>query len=220
MKPIFRNSMFGFDKGDVASFISKQSKIWEKKVLEAEEKVRQIEQDLQKENNAIREEALRREEELRREMEILEEKNRSFQDMEKKKQALLSASVDAAKLREEIFSDYKELIASVDQTGERLEEMKQEHKLLQARVAKGEIYREKAEKFDQLASALSGMVGGRATEDSAETFQIEADDENVSKPLSFSHVFENLNAQKQVAHRFLQHCEELQKLLAQLSQAE
>ena len=45
MKPIFRSAMFGFHRDDVANFIAKQSRQYEKKIAELEEYIKGNEQD-------------------------------------------------------------------------------------------------------------------------------------------------------------------------------
>ena len=144
MKPIFRNAMFGFHKEDVFNFISKQSKQYEQKIS-----------DITSEKEKL-------EDELEREREATEEK---LSKMEADRKALSDAKavLDEIKLViSRALEDGTSFENTINACGENASNMRNNIVVLKEQVLKSEAFREKALRFDQLSSALSGIFGTEA----------------------------------------------------------
>ncbi len=144
MKPIFRNAMFGFHKEDVFNFISKQSKQYEQKIS-----------DITSEKEKL-------EDELDREREATEEK---LSKMEADRKALSDAKavLDEIKLViSRALEDGTSFENTINACGENANNMRNNIVALKEQVLKSEAFREKALRFDQLSSALSGIFGTEA----------------------------------------------------------
>jgi len=131
MKPVFRNAMFGFHKEDVASFIGKQSKQYEKRIQEMEKE----KQELVRENETLlqyRTDLAERENAEK----ILSEKLRVLAE---KSTEIRNATDDVVQMSINLCADCKSLQTDLDEA---------------------QTFRVKAEKFDQLTSVLGGIVNG------------------------------------------------------------
>ena len=145
MKPIFRNSMFGFQKSDVVRFIAKQSSMHETKVAELNEEIERI----KKEHEAELEDLLQDRIAL----------NKLQEDNLKKLDALLQLR----RLTDDLKSDRDDLFSSLKEGKENVSKMSEEIRSLQSALETAQGYREKALKFDQLANVLNGIVNGGET---------------------------------------------------------
>lgn len=141
MKPIFRNAMFGFHKEDVFHFISKQSKQYEQKISEISAEKDKIQKELDEERELNEAKLSEMESDLKKVEESKEVLNR-FKDLishilEKKdsvQNCIYSCNENASNMRNNIL-------------------------ILKDQLAQSEVFREKATRFDQLSSALSGIFG-------------------------------------------------------------
>jgi hypothetical protein len=150
MKPIFRNSMFGFHKEDVASFIAMQNQQFDSKLSEMQAKM-----------DAQAKEFAKREQDLVCDQEELEnlrsEKNAHRADVSK-----------IMELADRFASESDELAQAFEDSSLSVESLDGELDAVSERVKKSDAYREKAEKFDRLASVLSEIVSGKTSEEAAE----------------------------------------------------
>ncbi len=156
MKPIFRNSMFGFHKEDVYNFISKQSRLYEEKIKDLNEENARIESDLENERmNAF----------------SFEEKMKMLSAIEEEV-AALSLVVD-------------EVIRCADFCDSQSNEMRTAFASIKERLKKAEAFREKAQKFDRLSGVLSSIFSGKEDPEESVSTDFESfGAENVSLPES------------------------------------
>ena len=128
MKPIFRNSMFGFHKEDVYNFISKQSRVYEEKIKELTEENRRVTEELEN------------------------EKNRTLSYDE-----AVTVFFDVKNSCEALSDSVKEVLRCSDQCDLQNKEIRSVFNSLEERLTKAEAFREKAQKFDRLSGVLSSI---------------------------------------------------------------
>lgn len=153
MKPIFRNSMFGFNKEDVAAFIAKQNQQFDAKMAELQSKLDSQARDFS-----------RRERELVCDQEELETLRSERKDFDKEKEARREDLAEIAMLAELFATERDALDVAFDESCETVESLGDELDLARERLKKSDSYREKAEKFDRLASVLGEIVSGKNCE--------------------------------------------------------
>ena len=139
MKPIFRSSMFGFHKGDVFNFITKQNKQYEAKIADLNEELEKTKADFDKERQAFERDTT--------ELEVLRN------SIEQMKQTIATVSASVA----EIVNDKAKILACADSLQNEQAEFESKFADMQRRANEAEKLRLKAEKFDQLSGALSGI---------------------------------------------------------------
>ncbi len=143
MKPIFRNSMFGFHKEDVASFIAKQSSHYEKKISDLETKLENTERAFELEKQGLISD--------REELESLRsQKKKFYSDLD----SILALS-------DEIDLKNEKILTSCENNKIIAGELENSINLLNHQVAKAEEFREKAGRFDQLATVLGEIFSGK-----------------------------------------------------------
>lgn len=142
MKPIFRNSMFGFQKSDVVRFIAKQSSMHEARVTELHEEM----EKLRKEHDA--------------EIEELQQDRVALNALQEDNLKKLDAILQIRRLFEELRSEREKLLDASGSCKQSVIEMSDDILSLKAALESAEGYREKAQKFDQLACVLNGIVSG------------------------------------------------------------
>ena len=130
MEKSFRTSMFGFNKEDVAKYIFRQDKAFEKKLEEKEAALQkaQIERD------------------------EAEKACADWQDNLAKIQALNG-------LLEQFKSQSSSLISAIQSEDTDINTIESSYHRMEKRCEELEACREKASKFDSLATALSGIFG-------------------------------------------------------------
>lgn len=142
MKPIFRNSMFGFQKSDVVRFIAKQSSMHEAKVAELNEEIERI-----KNEHAA-------------ELEELMQDRIALTALQEDNLKKLDALLQLRRLTDDLKTD-RDLLLKVSKDGnENVSQMCEEIQSLRSALEVTQSYREKAIKFDQLANVLNGIVNG------------------------------------------------------------
>lgn len=141
MKPIFRTAMFGFMKEDVAQFISRQNQEYEKKLKEKDAEIDNIKKSFENEKTTLAADSVA--------LAALRQKLTSWQE---KKEELFAVKTEFCGAREEFG-------ASLKQGEDALDEIKKELSLLREQSVKMVALRAKADKFDALAGALSGILG-------------------------------------------------------------
>lgn len=149
MKPIFRTTMFGFNKEDVFNFITKQNKQYDQKLSELN-----AELDRQKAEFDLEREGFERDSD---EIESLKHSLHESNELLKNISVIFGEILDdgsrvrncAAKVKEEHDIEL-----------DRFKEMKK-------RVDEAETLREKAEKFDRLSGVLSSIFNQQETASSA-----------------------------------------------------
>jgi len=150
MKPIFRNSVYGFRREDVATFISKQSNRYEKKISELEEENLQIKRRYDKMLSDMKSD--------RRELERL-------RAVRREQCKLMEAALQDGKA----FSARRDsLFVCIDENENSILKLEKQNSQLKAMVESLEQYREKAAKFDRLAEVLSDVVNQKETHSTAE----------------------------------------------------
>lgn len=151
MKPIFRGAMFGFNKEDVFHFVSKQSKQYEQKINDITAEKDRMEKDFDKEREEFSQKLAKLENDL-----ALAGKSKDLMDEAK---SLLSL----------VLEDAGQIQNASTSCGDNVEKMQQNISALKEQVEKSEALREKASRFDQLSSALSGIFGAekKSSEESA-----------------------------------------------------
>ncbi len=132
MKPIFRNSMFGFHKEDVCNFISRQSRNYEERIKE-----------LTEENNRIT-------------CELENEKNNSL-SYEKKAKILSDVESEVFSLA----SSIEEVLHCGELCDMQNKEIKTAFMNMEEELEKAEAFREKAKKFDRLSGVLSSIFANK-----------------------------------------------------------
>ena len=161
MKPIFRSSMFGFQKSDVVRFIAKQSEMHDSKVSELNEQIEKLRRDYDKEI-----------EELTQDRVALE----ALQEDHLKK---LDSILQIRRLTEEIRTGSAQLVSAADEGKQSVSEMCEEIVSLKSALEDAEKFRDKALKFDQLASVLTGIVNGEEVAVSKTSSQLDPVDLHV-----------------------------------------
>lgn len=177
MKPIFRNAMFGFHKEDVFNFVAKQNKQFEQKIIEINAEKDRMEKDFDIER-----------EELAQKIDQLEND-------------LLSASkskelIDEAKrLIDLVLEDAAKIQEASTSCGDNVEKMQNNISSLKLQVEKTEALREKANRFEQLSSALSGIFGAEknSLETDASTFEVSLSEYSTDGFENLKTGVENLN---------------------------
>lgn len=142
MKPMFRNSMFGFNKSDVVRFISKQSEMHDAKITELNGQIESLKRDYEKEI-----------EELSCDRAALE----ALQEDHLKK---LDAVLQIKRLAEELRSAKEAALQNAEKSKNYTELVCDDVENLKSALSEADRYREKADRFDQLAGVLSGIVNG------------------------------------------------------------
>ncbi len=193
MKPIFRNSMFGFHKEDVSSFIAKQSKQYEKRIAELVESEQKLEAQLSEER-ALRESNLDELQALR------EESDRR--------------KLDSAQVREilaKLDSQKDALLSGVDSCSDHFDQMKEGIGELNRELTTALSFRDKAKKFDQLANVLSGILSGevRTSEEDHTT------EEKMEKVQEIAFNNESIKAQKEAVLRVAELLKELHQFFGE-----
>ena len=191
MKAIFRNAMFGFHKGDVNSFISKQSKQYEKKLAEAVEELSRKEASFEAEKSEL----LQQVEKLEAKQHVAEENCKKFER--------------ALHLAKQISEESHKLTDSVAKTESGLAQMQENSNYLRAELAEARRYRDKAQKFDQLKGVLSGILSDREVPESAET----APCRDVDTAILSEEKLLSVAEEKEAALRLSAFCQELLDLL-------
>lgn len=198
MKPIFRNSVLGFNKEDVAGFIAKQNRQFEARMAEV----------CREKDDAAR--AFEAEKaSLISDREELEALRRAAQD---RKEALQKISALADRLTQQ-----KDALFSCCAEGEALaESFEKEKEDLQKRVAQADGFREKAQRFDRLAAVLGEIVSGSAQQaDPAPVPEADAPQELTGSESLYTHAA-LLKNQLQELQKL---CDELSDLVKSLSEA-
>lgn len=142
MNPIFRSAMFGFNKADVSAFLIEQSKEYDKKLADKDAEIQRVIQEA----NARQEELFA---EAKKDAEIAASYRKNLDSFAKAK--ALSGEVEAA---------LAALAALEAETIETLTDLEKGVCVLQERVRVTAGFEKKAQKFDQLKSALSGIFDG------------------------------------------------------------
>ncbi len=143
MKPIFRNSMFGFHKEDVARFIASQSKSHEKELLDLRKEQETIVSDYEKRIQVISDDL---------------DKMEAFRVQSEKQQIAFSRlSEGSDRIKESLDKIFGEL-SEKEKQARVVNETQSE---LENRLEKAMTLCDKANRFDQLASVLSGIVAGK-----------------------------------------------------------
>lgn len=162
MKPIFRTTMFGFNKEDVFNFITKQNKQYDLKVseLNSELEKQKSEFDLEKEA-------------FERDTDEIERLNLSLRESN----ALLKTIAD---LLHEVLDDESRVYNCAVKVKEENDVKIEKLNAMKKRVEEAETLREKAEKFDRLSGVLSSIFNqpemASATSEIAKSEAIEHDD--------------------------------------------
>ncbi len=142
MKPIFRSSLFGFQKSDVVRFVAKQSSMHEAKIAELNDEI----EKLRKEHLA--------------EIEEYEQDSIALSALRDDNLKKLDTILQLRKAAEEFKENKEELHSALELSKESVAKMCDEILSLQSALDTAEGFREKAVKFDQLAVVLSGIVNG------------------------------------------------------------
>ena len=165
MKPIFRSAMFGFHKGDVFHFITKQNKQFS---------------DLSAELEQQREEFEREKEAFVHDTEELKALRASLQKSKKSQSEIQEKFSEIMLLQSKISADLKLLCLEQDAEKEVFDR-------LVRRVAEAEALREKAEKFDRLSGVLSSIFNQNAeSEISASTSEANVVEETFAEHKSIA----------------------------------
>ena len=190
MKPIFRSSMFGFHKGDVFNFITKQNKQYEAKIADLNEELEKTKADFELERQAFERDTT--------ELEVLRN------DIEQMKQAFATVSSSVTK----IVNDQSEILACAGSLQNEQAEFVSKFAEMQRRANEAEKLRFKAEKFDQLSGALSGIFNQPQIVN--EEIQPHEDAEEIA-------VFDSQSVSELMAllEALSSHCEEMQSFLAE-----
>ncbi len=183
MEKSFRSAMFGFNKEDVAKFIYQQNKSFEKKMAEKDA-------ELEKASIALAD-ALKQEETWREHREKVSEVLKLADALESRS----SAFDEALTTEQEDLSSLEESFRSISEKCERLE-----------------AFREKAQKFDSLATALSGIFGGIAQEADQPTDDTSEEDDSAAIHLALVHAEEK----RAVARELKEVCDQMIALLQEL----
>lgn len=189
MKPIFRNSMLGFHKDDVASFIAKQSKQYEKRIQELLEEEKRLESELNAEKSAREAET------------ALLQSFRS--EMEKKEKASKAVSEILSKLE----SEKQQLLSGAELCENQFDQMKEGIGVLNQKLAEAISFRDKAKKFDQLANVLSGILSGEVRQAEEE----HSAEEQMAKMEELALSADSVKNQKETVLRIAQLLDELAK---------
>ena len=139
MKPIFRSSMFGFHKGDVFNFITKQNKQYEAKISDLNLELEKVKTEAEDERQAFE-----------RDMTELETLRNSVEQLNSKIASFASSVSEILEYKSKILTCAVALQNEQTELGGKLNEM-------QLRVVEAEKFRAKAEKFDQLSGVLSSI---------------------------------------------------------------
>lgn len=188
MKPIFRSAMFGFHKGDVFNFITRQNKQYESKISELNLELEKAKDEFEQERQAFDRDTT--------ELETLRATT------EKMKQTIfaLTASVN------EILNDKSKLLACAGLLRNEQAELEAKLSEMQLRVNEAEKLRGKAEKFDQLSGVLSSIFNQQeiaSQEEEAQTEKEEILTMNVQAVSDLMDLLEVLSV----------HCEKMQNQL-------
>ena len=198
MRPIFRNSMFGFHKEDVADFVAKQSHQHEMRTSELNSKIEELNRTIDNE----REEVAAQLAEL--------ENLRSFRDHESE---IFSELLESAHSLKENTGRISSLL---DEESAFVTALDQNVQKLQRRVAEAENFRKKASRFDQLASVLGEIVSGKAPEKKAE---IEIATETVSQ-IDIRALSQSIASQNEAVVALQGNVDRIIKRLSELSEKE
>lgn len=188
MKPIFRNAMLGFHKGDVFNFITKQNKQYESKISE-------LNQELEKANEKFEEERQAFDRDTT-ELETLRETTVQM------KQTISDVAATVA----EILNDKAKILSCAGELRNEQAELESKLSDMQQRVNDAEKLRSKAEKFDQLSGVLSSIFNQQEIAAQEEAPQIESEE---PVPLNDQTVSELLDLLETLSA----HCEKIQSQL-------
>lgn len=188
MKPIFRNAMFGFHKGDVFHFITKQNKQYESKIAE-------LNADLEK----AKEEFEQERQEFDRDTTELETLRNTVEQMNSMV-ATVASSVS------EILNDKDKILSCAGALRNEQTELEMKLTEMQLRIKEAEKLRMKAEKFDQLSSVLSSIFNQPEVAVEEKVLQPENDEGSSLNAHTVSDLLELLEV-------LSAHCEKLQNQL-------
>jgi hypothetical protein len=146
MKQMFRVSLFGFDKLDVANFISKQSKQYEKRIAEVEK---------EKEAEVERLEAV---------IAGLQEENEELAVYRAKKESDLASFGVIQILAKKIDSNCEALLKTLSDAEGGVATLEKSAEEMMEKLSFAETLKEKARRFDQLSTVLGGIVSGKDPE--------------------------------------------------------
>ena len=184
MEKSFRSAMFGFNKEDVSKFIYQQNKSYEKHLADKDA-------ELEKANAALAD-ALKNEENWkanREKVDVLKELANEFR-------------VCADSFAEALETEKKDLSSvecSYRAVTEKCEEL--------------ESFRDKANKFDSLATALSGIFGGVSPEKNEVESDADETDDGAAVRLALVHADEK----REIAQKLNELAEQIASLLSDLT---
>ncbi len=159
MKPIFRNSMFGFHKEDVFQFITKQNKQFESRVREMNEEKDRIEKVSSEELASLQRQ-------LDEANEINARWSRQSENMDEVKEGIFS-----------LFSEFENVLSCAESCRVFLNNMKSSYASMQSEVSRAQALREKAEKFDRLSGVLTSILVGTKSSDATDDVPSQIDEE-------------------------------------------
>ena len=187
MKTIFRSAMFGFHKGDVFSFITKQNKQYEARIEELNAELEKTKEDFVLERQAFERDTT--------ELETLRE------NVEKMNQMIATVSSAVS----DILNDKSKILACAGTLQNEQAELEAKFTEMQLRINEAEKLRAKAEKFDQLSGVLSSIFNQQQiiTQDEPQTANDEVASSNAQTVSELLDLLEGLAV----------HCEKLQNQL-------
>ena len=185
MEQSFRTVMFGFNKEDVAKFIYQQNKGYEKKLAEKEKEVERLTSALEKAEDQCR----------------AAEENAALTDSFRESVVSCKDSCDA-------------LLAAMDAEADELSRMGEGYGALKEQCEKLLLFKEKAKKFDSLATALSGIFGN-GPEGPSGDYDDQIPEERVS-PVEEARV--HLEERRELAEKLAATFSELNELVDRLPQ--
>ncbi len=193
MKPIFRNSMFGFHKEDVYNFITKQSRQYESKINELTEEKTKIENELSKEQ----ERSL-----------LLSDEVESLRDGSDKSLEILN-QIRALSLS--VSEAMNEVLVCADLCDTQNNKIKETFTTMEGRLEKAELFREKAEKFDQLSNVLSSIIVGNKN---GEDTLAQMGSQVTANPIAFPEN-DGLVHLREALSTLSNHCDALNKIISE-----
>ena len=184
MEKTFRTSMFGFNKDDVAKYIFQQNKGFERKLAEKDAALDTVQAQLDQANHNAQTWA---------------ENGARIKQL----QTLLAQLQE----RSDAFN------AALAQGSQDLDEIDNSYKSLEGRCEKLESFREKAAKFDSLATALSGIFGnGPEVRDPGES--VDKAEAPIISPVQYAKT--HWEDYKEAAARLEETCREIAGILAEM----
>lgn len=196
MKPVFRSAMFGFHRDDVANFIAKQSRQYEKKIAELEESINNERKEFEREKEILAQDRIA--------LENLREKCSSYDENITLVRSLSSKiTADGA-----LFSD------SADLCQTECEKLEEQFRITLDRLSLANSYKEKAEKFDQLASVLNNVISGQSNGTAPSVPQ------NTEAPVSTVEHFDGFEKHQEIFARIVEHMDEMIRILETMNFSE